>query len=261
LYDGWKTYLVGVSSSPSSSPLVLFSLFSCTDEVMLNDWDNSHRDLNPTLSWYDLQSLLKGVSLDILLMLDCCHAAGAVTKGISGSMEVLAGCSRESLAAGPGAGSIIGSPFTHTLTKHLREQASRPYGLLITELQTFLSLDEILREQPPIHIVLAGHYSPIKLQPLHSKVDDGGEDPMEGRETATVNSKLKALISVSFGGNKFPDLENFTQWLNTQRPNDVSKIEVQNLTIEAAFNNHSSSRVLFSVPIYIWARLHMTLPK
>jgi len=46
--------------------------------------------IHPALSWYELQGPLERVGFDVLLILDCCHAAGSVTKGGKATMEVLA---------------------------------------------------------------------------------------------------------------------------------------------------------------------------
>lgn len=166
-------------------------------------------------------------------------------------MEVLAGCRRESTAAAPGAGFVIGSPFKHTLIKHLQEQARRPYGLLITELQNLLSLDKVLEKQSPIHVVLTGHYSPIKLTPLFSETD---LRQMEAQEPVDIKPGLKALFSVSFYGEVYPDIAEYVQWLNTQRLKQVYKIEFETFYIEAAFES-CSSLMLLSLPIFIWAQL------
>ena len=63
--------------------------------------------------------MLEDAPYDVLLILDCCHAAGAVTKGSGATMEVLAGCAREKKAEGPNGMHTIYSPFTHALIKHL----------------------------------------------------------------------------------------------------------------------------------------------
>jgi hypothetical protein len=103
--------------------------------------------------------MLERAGFDVLLILDCCYAAGAVTKGPAGIMKVLAGCRRESKAGGPGASSTISSPFTHILIRHLEESATRPHGLLMTEIQALLSLDKVLENQSPIHVLLTGHHN------------------------------------------------------------------------------------------------------
>jgi hypothetical protein len=108
----------------------------------------------------------------MFLVLDCCHTAGAVTKGVGGTVEILAGCSREGEAGGPGSSRALGSPFTHVLTKHLSESVP-PCGLHISELFTIMSLDKILEILSPIHVFLTGHRNPIKLGPLEASLSRG----------------------------------------------------------------------------------------
>jgi hypothetical protein len=149
------------------------------------------------------------VGFDVLLILDCCHAAGSVTKGGKATMEVLAGCSREGIAGGPGSSRAIGSPFTYVLTKHLREEAARPGGLVISELLTLMSLDEVLANQSPIHVVLSGHHDPIKLGPSSSQA---------AQKNPTI---LRALNAISFRGNLLPEVREFVWWLNSKDPSKV----------------------------------------
>ena len=214
------------------------------------DW-NLQSSTYPALSWYSLQGMLETAGFDVLLILDCCYAAGAVTKGPGGTMEVLAGCSRESNAGGPGSSSAIGSPFTHTLIKHLEESATQPHGLLMTELQALLSFDKVLENQSPIHILLTGHHNPIKLRPLRSEAE---LKAIESSTSQTVKSELKALLAISFQGNVLPKMEEFVQWLNSQYPKEVAKVEVEKVSIEGSFDS-SSTLMLLSMPISVWAHL------
>jgi hypothetical protein len=166
-------------------------------------------------------------------------------------MEVLASCSRETKAAGPWGSSVIGSPFTQTLTKHLEEQVSRPHGFFMTELQTLLSLDKVLEDQSPIHVILMGHYNPIKLRPLCSEADlEEIWTKMDPITTPTV----KALLAVSFRGEELPNMKDFVQWLNHRRPQEVSKIRVESVNIEASFDSRSTL-MLLSMPVSMWAQL------
>jgi hypothetical protein len=195
--------------------------------------------------------MLEGAGFDVLLILDCCYAAGAVTKGSTSTMEVLAGCGRESKAGGPGSSSAIGSPFTHTLIKHLEESATRPHGLLMTELQALLSLDKVLESQSPIHVLLTGHHNPIKLRPLFSEAE---LKEIESSTSQTVKPELKALLAISFRGNVLPEMEEFVQWLNSQYPTEVAKIEVERVSIEGSFDS-CSTLMLLSIPLSVWAYL------
>lgn len=201
--------------------------------------------------WYELQPLLETAGFDVLLVLDCCHAAGAVTKGAGSTMEILAGCSREGEAGGPGSSRALGSPFTHVLSKHLSESVP-PCGLLISELFTLMSLDKTLEKQSPIHVVLSGHHNPIKLGPLLS-----AEELKEVKHSASKSMKpsLKALIAVSLRGDVAPDVGEFVQWLNSQCPEEFVDVEVERVDVEGSFASRSTL-VLMSVPISIWAYLH-----
>jgi hypothetical protein len=195
--------------------------------------------------------MLEKAKLDVLLILDCCHAAGAVTKGSTGTMEVLAGCSRENTIVGPGGSSVIGSPFTHTLIEHLTESVTRPQGLLTTELQTLLSLDKVLENQSPIHVVLTGHHNPINLRPL---ISDEKLKENANRESRTVEPEVKALLAVSFRGDTLPEMREFVLWLNSQYPKEVSKIEVESVSIEGSFDS-CSTLILLSMPLSLWSHL------
>ena len=221
-----------------------------SDLISRKDW-NLQSSTYPALSWYGLQGMLEIAGFDVLLILDCCCAAGAITKGPGGTMEVLAGCSRESNAGGPGSSSAIGSPFTHTLIKHLEESATQPHGLLMTELQALLSFDKVLENQSPIHVLLAGHHNPIKLRPLLSEAE---LKAIESSTSQTVKSELKALLAISFQGNVLPKMEEFVQWLNSQYPKEVAKVEVEKVSIEGSFDS-GSTLMLLSMPISVWAHL------
>ncbi|OKL62170.1 hypothetical protein UA08_02168 [Talaromyces atroroseus] len=235
---------------------------------------SAHKDWGPALSWYDLQRLLETALVDVLLLLDCDQSIGPTTKGLCGTMEVLAGSSREHKASGLEKDSIFASSFTHTLAKHLREQASHLHGLLVTELQALLSLDKTLEGQSPIHGVLKRHGNPIKLRPLLSKVEveetasrkycafKASRSPFvsiryrgEGySKPVAIKSELKALVSVSFRGEISPHLDDFIELSSTQRKGEFLKIEIQALNIGAALDCRSSM-VLFSMPVTLWAHL------
>jgi hypothetical protein len=113
--------------------------------------------------------MLKKGGFDVLLVLDCYYTTRAITKGMTGMMEVLASCSQEVKAVVPGGGSIIGSPFTNPMIKHLEESTIRSYGLLMIELQVLPSLDRFLENQSPNYVVLSGYDNPINLRPICSR--------------------------------------------------------------------------------------------
>ncbi|OKL58041.1 hypothetical protein UA08_06739 [Talaromyces atroroseus] len=171
---------------------------------------------SPALSWYDLQTQLEKARFDVLLVLDCCNAAGAITsESKEGAMEVLAACGRESIALGPDVGSISGSPFTHSLTRHLHEQASDPDGLLTSKLYYLLQLDPILDNQSPNYFPFDHHRGPIVLRPLLSDAETA--QISKRQQDTRAGPVAKVLISVSFYGDVLPDAQKFVELFNAQR--------------------------------------------
>jgi hypothetical protein len=166
----------------------------------------------PGLAWYNVQFLLEDASstFDVLIILDCCHAAGAVLKASNGTMEVFAGCGREATPLAPGRSS--GSPFTQTLIKHLRRFAAAPQGVLIGELHLDMSCDEVLAGQSPNHVVLKGRQKPIVLKPL----DISGKGTSQTTANPLGKQSLQALLAVSFEGDALPAVEEFVYWLASQ---------------------------------------------
>lgn len=204
----------------------------------------------PALFWYRLQSLLEDTNIDCLLLFDFCHAAGSIEKCETSSVkEVLAGCGRESKAIGPGGGRVIGSPFTYTLTKYLEAGACRSHGFMMSELQTLMSFDEVLENQSPIHVVLSGHNNPINLKPLASRKEDERRSP---RFTHPVWPRMRAMLADNLRGG-LPSAEQFTQWLHTQRSEEVEAVDVtQIMTIEGIFQSNSTL-MLISMSLSVWA--------
>jgi hypothetical protein len=171
--------------------------------------------------------MLERAGFDVLLLLDCCHAAAAVTKGCN-TMEILAGCGRESIAAGPsGEG---GSPFTSALIKHLSKEETQLSGLLISELQTMLSYDEILKNQSPNHVVVMGHRSPINLKPLVP------ETKQKKVEITTSQSQIEVplKIDMSLLCLAVPDSKEFIRWLTSQPPKEIALIEVEKVLLTSS---------------------------
>jgi hypothetical protein len=71
----------------------------------------------------------------------------------------------------------------------------------------------------------------------------------------TAKSELKALLAISFRGEVLPEMEEFVRWLNSQYPQEISRIEVERVSIEASFDS-CSILMLLSMPISLRAHLH-----
>ena len=80
----------------------------------------------PNLDWYSVQVRLEKASSDVLLLLDCCYAAGSVNSYLTGSFseggqtELIAACGLNMTCPGPGPDS-----FTHHLILELQSLAKK----------------------------------------------------------------------------------------------------------------------------------------
>ncbi|KAN0066706.1 hypothetical protein V8E54_015176 [Elaphomyces granulatus] len=80
----------------------------------------------PGLLWNALQSILERANFDRLFLFDCCYAA-ALTKGSNEyTMEFLTSSRREVISQGPKWSPYVGSPFTQTLIKYLKQGVQLP---------------------------------------------------------------------------------------------------------------------------------------
>ena len=74
-------------------------------------------DGGPTLNWFLLQQALCNALGDVLVILDCCHAAVKTRGEKEGKMEILAACGSGSRVPAPGRLS-----FTSVLIRQIRKR-------------------------------------------------------------------------------------------------------------------------------------------
>jgi hypothetical protein len=208
----------------------------------------------PCLSWTELQQMVEKADIDRLLLFDCCYAAAAVKKSSTEStMELVAACGREVECTGPKWDGLQRSLYTFTLTKILEEWASNHKGLLVTELQTFLSTDDILNNQSPNHCVIEGHRKPILLKPLVAAKDQNKDDQTvsPAQKPAT---QIRVLIAISFRGDTLVAAQGMADWLGGyQLSDEVDDIEVRSV-VESIYES-CSTLVEVVIPLWLWASL------
>jgi len=203
----------------------------------------------PGLSWTALQSILERAEFDQLLLFDCCYAAAALAKGFSEyTMEFLTACGREITCAGPKWTPYIGSAFTQTLIKYLKQGAHQPKGLLVTELHTFLSLDKNLDNQSPNHAFIYSHRRSLMLKSLKGAMGQVKNTQIE-KPLKELGCHLTALVAISFLGDAPMNAELMAKWLAYQVPDDVGNIKV-----EAVYESRSTA-MLVVMPLWLWACL------
>ena len=83
-------------------------------------WAANESEDTPTLNWHNVQSLLLGHQVSVLIILDCCFAALAATNSSIGNNWFLGASSKESMTTG-----VDRDSFTSALTRELERCAHR----------------------------------------------------------------------------------------------------------------------------------------
>ncbi|KAF8866141.1 hypothetical protein BDZ45DRAFT_333428 [Acephala macrosclerotiorum] len=110
----------------------------------------------PTVQWSGVQNVLEQAESDVLILLDCCHAATATTSEGNGVTEMISACAYNAIANGVGYYS-----FTKELTIELRELSRRPsfpvadlFRNVFSRIQARRPEDGRERHPAPVHLSL-----------------------------------------------------------------------------------------------------------
>lgn len=109
----------------------------------------------------------------------------------------------------------------------------------MTELKTFLSLDENLDNQSPNHAFLQGHGRSLVLKPLKDAMGQVKntqiDEPLE-----ELWHQLTAIVAISFRGEVPMNAELMARWLGYQVPEDVGNIKVKSVHFESIYKSWST---------------------
>jgi hypothetical protein len=208
--------------------------------------------------------MLKRFPCDVLILLDCCYAASAAREESDGINELLAACGREVLAE-----AVTDRSFTRNLMFILSTFRSEPFT--VSELYERLLRDKKRLSNTPIYFPLSGRkngsirIAPLMPTALAASTPSEAHSPMTDLSLGSTSSlpsslpssppgetSLRVLLAVSLKeDSSVPNLEEWTEWLRSEAPDDIQRINVK---IEAAFSGNSTL-MLVSIPISIWIHL------
>ena len=208
--------------------------------------------------------MLKRFPCDVLILLDCCYAASAAREESDGINELLAACGREVLAE-----AVTDRSFTRNLMFILSTFRSEPFT--VSELYERLLRDKKRLSNTPIYFPLSGRkngsirIAPLMPTALAASTPSEAHSPMTDLSLCSTSSlpsslpssppgetSLRVLLAVSLKeDSSVPNLEEWTEWLRSEAPDDIQRINVK---IEAAFSGNSTL-MLVSIPISIWIHL------
>jgi hypothetical protein len=217
--------------------------------------------------------LLENAIPHVLIILDCCFAVNAARDTAEGSTkEILAACGRENSTTRVGLRS-----FTSALVEELHAFGSSPFTVAMLHSRLVTMRCQLLFT--PIYALLSEHGgNSIELAPLpilkvlksHASLQHHGEYALgedlmnllsyeknlvsvsaqqSSQSSISASSETRVLLAVSIQQDATLAISQWIAWLTTQAPWDVKKVEV---TVEGAYESHSTLVILVSIPIYVW---------
>jgi hypothetical protein len=212
---------------------------------------------SPQLNWSDLQSTAMKAKGDILFILDCCYASGALRtaqnpyRGHTTRRELL-------LASGNEKASTQNS-LTKAIICELDELRGSPCTISSLHSSLLQNQPEYGLKPTPIFTCMAGASAGISLVPLPgpatSATSDGESAITSKADLAQLTSPCRVLISVALtdiGGLSMQ--KTWVDWFREHAPPNVSAISIsmeQIIKPEAGYVSNSY-RMLFSVPVSVW---------
>lgn len=230
-----------------------YMTFSDHTRIWLTDSSNKKPN-SPTLNWSSLQHLLETAIPHVLIILDCCHAANAARDTSDGTTkELLAACGREN----PTLGSYPRS-FSTALVEELQAFKGRPFTVAM--LHSRLITMRWRLASTPVYALLSehgGHSIELAPRPRPAGFPDppdplDSEIPVDTMGTsspeASITADTRVLLAVSIADDATCNVVEWKEWLLSQAPWDVTKIEVK---VEAVFKSHSTM-LITSLPTVAW---------
>ncbi|KAK3623359.1 hypothetical protein LTR56_021631 [Elasticomyces elasticus] len=212
---------------------------------------------SPELDWTELQRTVMCAKGDVLFILDCCYAGGAVREQYKGRRELM-------LASGKTEKASNQNTFTKALIDELAELRGEActVGMLHSRLVQNQSIHNL--KPSPLWTLAGTEPAGIVLAPQPTS-QAGGVQPSGTQQHAQkisstrsvqglIDTKCRILISVSLTelGNK-PMAESWIEWFRDHAPASVAAVKLLGTVIrpEAAFISDSTYMVV-SVPVAVW---------
>lgn len=173
----------------------------------------------PKLKWYDVQPLLGQSESDVLLILDCCHAAQAARASLRlpKTIELLA-------SAAKGVRTPLAGPrsFTTALIKEMQSAISGSGSITVSSLHARLCSRGANLVETPIHVKLKSgqRERSIKLQPMLDILD--ASSYLGSTASFDLHVSLQQPLQMHH-------LDEIAGWLKHDTPNIVRGLSVMNI--------------------------------
>jgi hypothetical protein len=131
-------------------------ILMCTN-ISLRELSNTKHS-SPSLNWSATQTLFEQAESDVLVILDCCHAATTASNPGRGTTELIAACGFESMAPAPGLRS-----FTSSLIGVLSEWDDRCFSIAMLHHEVLFRLKHERPEKSPY----TKRWREVRSTPIH----------------------------------------------------------------------------------------------
>lgn len=233
----------------------------------------------PSVKWSAIQTNFEGCACDVLFLIDCCAAAGAVPDSGSGVIKTIAACGFETWAPAPGPYS-----FTNALIEVLEDWKAKPsfsVAMLHSEILSVIKHDrperrrendrKVETRKTPIHIhtskdpksksieiSVLSFPAPAGLRSTNATgsttISNPSIPPRTGIfDLSQLHSKLPSnnfkvphvLLSVALEEDQSLDLNSWVRWIGD------NPALAKYVLVEGVFRSHSTM-LLLSLPVPVW---------
>ena len=215
---------------------------------------NRHSD-SPALDWTDLQSVLHHTESDLVMILDCCHAA-ATTKAY-GVKEGLWATNSTARTLG-----VNDNSFTRNLIHCLKDLHGTRFNAVM--LHQHLMIRYRKRESPmlqtePVYSFLGSEMAPSAELSVHHVTTSS---PNPSQTITLPGSETLVLLGVRLKSvNSIPDVTSWGSWLRNNAPDEVDSVvvlckrKIKDIIRLQGFYESNSVLVLITIPLCLWNRL------
>ncbi|KAI1415016.1 hypothetical protein F5Y13DRAFT_11357 [Hypoxylon sp. FL1857] len=217
---------------PDNALLIIFYSGHCDqDQHGYSRWF-AREDSDQYLSWHVSQQLLFKTPYDVLLLLDCCHAA-LVAKGTKqkGRFEMIAACASGCKTIAPSSVS-----FTRILTKELKRHAET--GISVDNLTSIIRENASITATPVFHDFARISNTRIILKRVSGPIPEGfGKRP-----------SLHMILSLSLSD--YVKGQELAEWFKTGAPSEVVAANIEAVVPRATRVNDLGTSAFLSGPIF-----------
>jgi hypothetical protein len=210
---------------------------------------------SPQLNWSDVQRTAMRARGDILFILDCCYASGALRTAHRAHREHTV--RRELLLASGNEKASNQNSLTKAIISELEQLQGSPCTISSLHSSLLRNQSEHGLRPTPIFTCLTGANTGISIAPLLNPMmsPTRGKEPMitPYADLTELASPCRVLISVALsdiGGQSMQKV--WVEWFRDHAPSNVTGVSLEQIIKPEAVYISNSYHIIFSIPVSVW---------